>query len=116
MLNLDQILNIDDAKFEEIEIPEWGDSVRVKAMTSGERDKYMKLISDKTHNGKVDIQNVTAKLVIMTVVNEDNKLMFNDGHLDMLNKKSAKVLERIGKVALKLAGLDAKDINEAVKN
>ena len=114
MLTLDQILNINDIETEEVEIPEWGGSVKVKAMSGAERDKYLKMVMGK--DGKPDMQKILAKLVIMTVVNEENELMFNNGHMDMLNKKSAKALEKISKVSMRLAGLTQDDIEEAVKN
>lgn len=114
MLNLDQILNIDDVEVEEIEIPEWGGTVRVKAMTGAERDKYLKMVMGK--DNKPDIKGIFVKLVVMTVVDEDNKLIFNNGHMDMLNTKSAKALERIANVSMRLAGLTTADVEEAVKN
>lgn len=103
-----------DAKTEDVEVPEWGGSVRVKAMTGEERDEWLAMVKDK--EGKPIEQKSMAKLVMMSVVDEGNKRIFGHGDLDMLNKKSAAILDRIGKVALKLAQLDEQDIEIASKN
>ena len=103
-----------DAKTEDVEVPEWGGSVRVKAMTGEERDEWLAMVKDK--DGKPIEQKSMAKLVMMSVVDGNNQRIFGHGDLDMLNKKSAAILDRIGKVALKLAQLDEQDIEIASKN
>jgi len=45
-LNKEQILRADDLKTEEVDVPEWGGSVRVRVLTGTERDAFESSIYD----------------------------------------------------------------------
>ncbi len=105
-LNKEQILAMKDVKIEEIEIPEWGGSVFVKAMTGEERDSFELSIVDKKERGKVNLENVRAKLCAMTICDEKGERLFSDKEIFALSKKSALALSRIFALAQKLNGLE----------
>lgn len=113
MLSREQILNIDDIKIEEVEVPEWGGSVMVKGMNGKERDAFELSFLE---GSKVSSQNIRAKLVSLTVIDEEKKPIFTVADIDALGQKSAKALDRIFEVAQRLSKIGANDIEEMAKN
>jgi len=115
LLDKSAIFNADDSKTEDIEIPEWGGTVRVKAMTYAQRTKYLNSIT-KDENGEVNDNNIMAKLVIASVIDENGNYMFSNGDMNQLTKKNSSIIDRIGLVATNLAGLKQEKEEDAVKN
>lgn len=114
LLNRDQILQVKDLKFDEIECPEWGGSVRIRSMTGVERDAFEQAIvgSDK----KANFNNIRAKLVAMVSVDAEGKRLFTDADLKALGEKNAAPLNRLFTAAQRLSGLTEADVEAAAKN
>lgn len=117
-LNRDSILNADDIKTIEVDVPEWGGSVVVKMMTGKERDDFEASIVNMKSGGKeVSTANIRAKLVQKTVIDPETKvLMFSVGDIDALGKKSAAALDRIFAASQKLSKISETDVEELAKN
>ena len=117
MLNKSQILEAADLGFEEVEVPEWGGSVRVRMMTGSERDAFETEIYEvKGDDVKFNRENFRARLLVRTIADEKNDRIFSDADIQTLGKKSAKVLDRLFAVAQKLNGISAADREEMIKN
>lgn len=117
LLSKDQILNANDYEYEDIEVKEWGGTVRVRTMSGTERDNFeASVFESKGKDTKVNFKNFRAKLCAMTIVNEENMRMFTDSEVDDLGKKSAKALDKVFNVAQKLNGIGAKEVEELTKN
>lgn len=114
MLSRDDILNVSDRIIEKVEVPEWGGFVFVKSLNGSERDKWQASNMDKNKNWK--IEKATSKLVVMCVCDEEGKQLFEYADIDILEKKSAKALNRVTDVALRLCGLTHEDVEEMEKN
>lgn len=101
-----------------VEVPEWGGSVWVRAMTAKEHDKYqMAQIDFSEKKPEVKGDNQTALLCSMTVCDENYKLIFNDPEdAKLLGKQPAGVLHPIVKVARKLSGLTGDEVEKHEKN
>ena len=114
-LNRDAILATRGAlKFQDVEVPEWGGTVRIREMTGAERDAWeQSLVGAK---GKVNIENVRARLVSRTAVDENGVRIFSDQDAEDLGQTSAAGLERLAKVAQKLNMLSESDLEEAKGN
>lgn len=117
-LKRDEILNCDDLKTEELEVPEWGGTVVIKAMTGTERDAFeATLINQTGKNQTMKMDNIRAKLVAKTVIDPETKeLMFTTADIESLGKKSASALDRVFKVAQKLSKITEEDVEELAKN
>lgn len=118
-LNKDQILSSEDLPFEEMEMPEWGGKVNVRGLTGKERDAFEESIADKSGEEgapKVNLNNFRAKLVVLTVVDENGKRVFSDTDADALGKKSARAINRVFEKARKLSGIGKDDVEEMTKN
>lgn len=115
MMLLDRaaIFAASDTTYEEVACPEWGGSVRVKALTAAERDDYeASLLTGKGKNRELNLRNARAKLVARTVVDDTGKRLFSDGDAEALGDKSAAVMQRLFETAQRLSGLSDDDVEE----
>jgi len=114
-LGRDDILGADDLPVQEVEVPEWGGVVNVRSMTGYERDQFETSLT----NGKdksVNLKNIRARLVCLTVVDDNGERLFTDADVDALGRKSAAALDRVFAEAQILNGLRDKDVEELAEN
>jgi len=117
MLTKEDILKAEDLDFEDVEIKEWGGSVRVRCMTGTERDAFEASIYEiKGNKANIIRENFRAKLIARTLIDEKGERLFSDKEINLIGKKAAKSLEKIFTVAQKLNGLSQTDEDEFVKN
>ncbi|MFZ5816302.1 MAG: hypothetical protein ACOY93_13560 [Bacillota bacterium] len=120
-LSRDAILNAPDLATEEVEVPEWGGKVLVRGLTGKDRDAYeASLVETVTEGGKarakMNMNNIRARLVAMTVVDERGKRLFTSADIEALGQKSGAALDRVFRVAQRLSGLKDGDLEVAEKN
>lgn len=117
LLSKEDILKRTDLETEEVEVPEWGGTVLVRALSGTERDAYeASCMSDRGKQGMVrNLANVRAKLVVRSLVDEDGKRLFTDGDAAALGETSAAVLDRLFEVAARLSRMNDEDIEELGK-
>lgn len=117
LLTRDEILSADDIKTEIIEVPEWGGEVKVKALTGAQRDRFeQNSVEGKGKDTKVNLTNIRARLVAASVVDDNNKPIFQDSDVKALGAKSAAALNRVFEVAQRLSGLTEEDVKELTEN
>lgn len=113
ILNRDAILGADDMKTVDVEVPEWGGSVRLRTLTGGERDKFESdMVDQRGKNNKLNLVNLRARLVALCAVDEGGKRMFGDNEVSRLGAKSASVLDKLFVAAQKLNGMTEADVEE----
>ena len=99
-LGRDAILAIDDLPKEEVYVPEWKTWICVRALTGAERDAFeTSIVEQRGKSTKMNLKNIRAKLVALTVVDEEGNRIFSDSDASALGKKSAAALERVFEVA-----------------
>lgn len=117
LLTKEQILKAQDTETRDVEVPEWGGVVRVKAMTGEERDRFeASIVTTRGKNVQRNLVNIRAKLVANTAVDEANKLLFSFEDVTALGQKSAKALDRVYSAAAELSGISDADVEEMAKN
>lgn len=121
LLSRDEILGADDLKREAVEVPEWGGSVYVRALTGTERDSFEESIMDikqtgKSVSAKVILAAMRAKLCARCIVGENGERLFSDEDVEALGEKSAAALDRVFTVAQKLNAIGEGDIEELKGN
>ena len=117
ILNKDQILAADDLKSQQVATPEWGGEVIVKTLTGEERDSLEAAIVSS--NGKSVVQNrenIRAKLLVRSLVDEHGQRLFTDTEVSALGRKSGKVLDRLFDIATDLSKVTPSDVEELAKN
>ena len=117
LLSKTAILAANDLKSEDVEVPEWGGAVRVRSFTGRERDAFeASMVRGEGRDRKVDLTNMRARLVGLTVIDETGQRLFTDEEVDLLGAKSGAALDRVFAIAQKLNGLSGSDVEELSKN
>jgi hypothetical protein len=114
LLSREQILGADDRRTEDVAVPEWGGTVRVRALSGAERDAYEASIVTVRPDGssRVSLKNLRGRLVSLSVVDEEGNRVFSEEDAVALGEKSASALERVFDVARRLSGLSEDDVAE----
>ena len=112
-LSKEQILAADDMGLKEVDVPEWGGSVFLRVMTVGERDSYE---NDWMINKSKGVENFRSKFLQRVLCDEKGELLFTASEIDLLAKKSARVITRIWEAAMKHNALSDGDVEELAKN
>jgi hypothetical protein len=112
MLTREQILAADDLKSEDVEVPEWGGSVRVIVMTGAARDAFQERMAESDKS----ISYFHNSLLVATAVGDDGAALFTASDMEALREKSAAAVTRVATVAERLNGFGAKAVETAEKN
>ena len=117
-LSKDEILGMDDIPTEEVIVPEWKNrKVLISGLTAAGRNAYQASLSEINGNKrKVKLEHSTAKLLVRTIVDANRQPIFTESDIIRLGTKSAAVLERLAKVAVRLSGMDEEAQGETIKN
>lgn len=117
LLTRDDILGVDDKVYEDIEVPEWNGSVRVRGLSGTQRDDYeSSIIQQNGNDRKVNLTNARAKLVARCLVDEGGHLLFTLDDVRALGRKSARALERVFDKARELSGMAEGDVERLAEN
>lgn len=112
MLTRDQILSAATLPTEVVSVPEWGGDVLVSTMSGAARDEWEQSLV----TGNKRLENVRAKLVAAVLVDADGKRLFTAADIAGLGRLSSAALDRVAKVAQRLNGLTAAELEDAKGN
>jgi len=117
LLSKTDILSADDLKIQDVAVPEWHGSVRIRSLSGRERDAFEAgLVKGEGKERKVDMANMRARLVGLTVINEFGERLFTDDEVELLGAKSGAALDRVFSAAQRLNGLASEDVEQLTKN
>lgn len=117
LLSREQILNADDRKTVEVEVPEWGGSVLVRSLSGAERDDFeASTVKMKGGKQQQNIANFRARLVSLCIVNEAGERMFAPVDVKALGNKSVAALQRVFNKCNELNGLSEEDIEDLTQD
>lgn len=107
-LSAAEILNADDLNEEDVECPEWGGKVRVRALS---KQRQQALRKASAPGGEFDAGLFEMALFVEGVITP----VFDASQMDALRQKSAKPVDRVTKKVMQLSGMaeDAVDDAEA---
>lgn len=119
LLSKEDILKADDRKIVEVDVPEWGGSVRVSQINAAARCGLTMMMLGK--DGKplpaIELNRVlTLGLVAAAVVDENGEQLFTEADIEALGKKSAVALDKVFAAADKLNGISAAMQEDLRKN
>lgn len=113
LLTKEQILTANDLKTKDVSVPEWGGTVRVRALMGNEKDVFEDTVIEQNgKNRRINLINMRAKLAAASMINEKGEKLFSESEAKDLGRKSALALDRIFKVASDLSGLGEDDVKK----
>lgn len=116
-LNRDAILKSSAFPAEDVDVPEWGGTVRVQALSGAQRDAYEgSMVDQRGKDRKLNMDNIRAKLVSLSVVDEKGARVFTSADVAALGAMNAAPLDRVFAVAQRLSGLTKGDVEELAGN
>ncbi|HEX6682429.1 MAG TPA: phage tail assembly chaperone [Candidatus Limnocylindrales bacterium] len=120
LLSKKDILAADDIRHEDVPVPEWGGTVRVRGLTGAQRsliEATMVAAKGQAVTVRVDaFQTLRERLVAACLVDEDGKRLFTDVEVKQLGEKSGDVLTRLFNKAQELSGMDQAAVENMAGN
>lgn len=121
ILSSEAIVSRVDVQTEDVHVPEWGGTVRLRGLNGEERDAFEEsCILTKGTGAKqtreVVIRGMRARLLVKCMVNAQGDRLFTDAQAPALLKKSGAVLARLFEIAERLSGLSKDDVEEIAGN
>lgn len=108
-LTAQDILDADDMAVVEVDVPEWGGTIRLRPMSAEE------VIAFNEENKDANKKHAALRVTAACAVDEAGNRLFTSKQMESLAKKSLAAFMRIQKVAMRINGLDDKEVKE-VKN
>lgn len=87
----------------------------VQELTGEQRDEYDASLWEQRKSSKfrLNLEHATAKLVVLSVINEDGTRMFGDDEVRTLSRKvGAATLKKLAEAAKELSGITDDEIDE----
>lgn len=115
--SIEDILNIDDRKKVEVDVPEWNRRVHLRAMTGHDREAWEAHVAPSEEGGRPNIQGMRPMMVAACIVDESGKRIFKTKEDELkLATRSAAVIERLFDKCMELNGLTAEDEKKLIEN
>lgn len=114
LLGRDQILSADDRVYCDVDVPEWGGTVRLRSLSGRERDNFEATLQEQ-RGGKTkqNFENFRARLVALCAVDDaGNPLFPNRADVVMLGNKSVSALQRLFNKCNEMNGMTEQDVEE----
>lgn len=114
-LTREQILEADDIRTIELDVPEWlGGTLVLRELSGEERDLFeSSTIEQRGKNVHVNLHNARARLAALSIIDpETGKKMFSQADVAKLAKKSGSALQRVFDAAMDLSKISADDLEE----
>ncbi|MFJ5059019.1 hypothetical protein ACIP96_06320 [Streptomyces nigra] len=119
LLSRKHIDSVDDRKWEDVPVPDWGGDVRILGLSGTARNAYEASLVQLGPNGsvqRVKLENATPRLVALCLVDENFERLYDDKEIAELGKKNGAVLQELHTVAQRLSGLGKKAVEDAAGN
>ena len=116
MLTKENILDANDLPIQEVSVPEWNGSVRLKTMSGKERDVFEGIIQKQKKGQLIDLTGLKAMLLSLTIIDEAGFLLFSEADLEKLNGKSSKAINDLFEIATEMNGIGEEAVEELRKN
>lgn len=115
LLNREAFFEAEDAKYEDVPVPQLGGSVRIRVLSGAARDAFNEYIRPADGEKKPSSAGGAA-LLVATCIDESGEPMFTMEDIERIRAKSAAALDILAAAAMRINGMGAAAVSEAVKN
>lgn len=120
-LSREQIMAIDDGEREEVTIPAWGGSVWVRTLSADEKDYWERGLdagSDASTEEKLSkrYDRLRARTAVLSCCDAQGAPLFVMQDMEWLGRKSAKALDKIWDVFVRLNAIGKEEVEALTKN
>lgn len=116
LLSREAILGAADLPTSDVEVKQWGGTVRIRSLTGTQRDQFEADVLGARREGHVSPGNVRARYVSMCVVDAEGNNIFSAADIEALGHKSAAALDTVYQAVLSLNALSDDDVEELAGN
>jgi len=117
ILSASYILNIDDRPVTPVPVPEWGGTVLCRPLSLAEQDGYRKAVEAAEKDDDDDeVRATIVEYLLLVLVNEDKRALFERKDLGELQTKCGAVLQRLFEDCVSVNGLSRDAVEDAEKN
>ncbi len=116
MLTREAILALKDLPEKEIEVPEWGGSVRIRSLTLSERFRWLKLQTENEGDYGAVLRLASLPMITWAMIDDAGKPLFTEEDVSALDGKNPDAIQKIHAEILKISGIGGTDIEVAEKN
>lgn len=109
LLNREAILGAADVKTTDVEVPEWGGTVRVRNMTTAEQEEF----SRRANAG--ESSSTAAWLISRVAIDESGNPIFKPEDVAALDKKSPVATGRVVSAIIQVNRIDVETVDAAEK-
>ncbi|MEO7102881.1 MAG: hypothetical protein ABI119_06045 [Gemmatimonadaceae bacterium] len=111
------VRKVRDLKTEDVEVPEWGGFITIKALTAKERDDFeSSMLEKKGKTREFKNTNIRAKLVVKCACDELGNRVWSDEDASWLGDKNAHAVNLLYEAAARLSGITEADADELEGN
>ena len=118
LLNKEELLKAKPLKYIDVDCPELGGTIRLRAMTCSIRDEYEQIMvmhQAKHQGAKVPLPHLRALFLVYHIVDEDGKQILTVDDVEELGEQSSKDLDNLFSIAQGLSSLTDEDVEELKK-
>lgn len=113
LLTREQILAAEDLPWELVDVPEWGGTVRVQALSGADRDVYDTQSWAYQKAGLSPLTDFRTRRVALAITDENGAKLFTAKDVAQLARKSGTALDRVDDVVVRLSGLEDGAVDKA---
>jgi len=111
-LSRDAIINADDTDFNDVDVPEWGGTLRIRSISAAQRDAFESSMQEgKGKDAALNLRNLRARLIALCAVDENgNRLFANPDDVRRLGAKNARPMDRVFTACREMIGMSEEDV------
>ena len=116
LLNLEQLRAVPALETRDVDVPELGGTVRVRAWTGADRDEWNHLCLKRPKDGDGDPRGIRAAAIVVSLVDEDGKRLLSAKDVAIVDEWADAAVETVWNVVRETNRIGNQAVEEAEKN
>ena len=116
LLNLEQLRAVPALETRDVDVPELGGTVRVRAWTGADKDEWDYLIANRGNKVAGDPRGIRSIAIVVSVVDEDGNRMLTESDVSTVGAWPTSAVDSVWTAIAELNRLGAGAVEDAEKN